>query len=324
MIRLFSMFTGFGGASFSLEKAGIPYECVGYSEIDQAAIKCYDQNFPNRKNYGDCKKIVPEELPYFNLLTAGFPCQDVSISGHRDLSKGRTMLVNDIFRIIAVKKPRYILLENVKGLLSTEPLWTNIKWTIKKLGYDLKYKLLNSKDYGIPQNRTRIWILGSRDGFEPFKPIFPQKEKLVKYVKHILEKEVPKTAYFSETREKKLMESTSIEELELLNKGKSYLQLDTSGKGYNSQNDRIYSINGIMCSLPSVDAYNKTKIYENGRIRKLTLKECFRLMGFLNDEIRYEGISKSKVSSLIGNGWDINLVSKIMRVFLDDKSIKLI
>ena len=141
MIRLFEMFSGYDGASWGLEKAKIPYECVGYSEINKYAIECSNKNFPNRKNFGDCQKIVPEELPDFNLLTGGFPCQDVSLAGKRDLSKGRTMLINDVFRIVKVKKPKYIILENVKGLLSMKDLWDSIKYTLNNLGYDVKYKL---------------------------------------------------------------------------------------------------------------------------------------------------------------------------------------
>jgi DNA (cytosine-5)-methyltransferase 1 len=97
-IKLFSMFSGFGGGEFALQKAGIPFECIGISEIDKFAIQCYNQNFPNIKNYGDCIKINPNELPNFDLLTGGFPCQDVSIAGKRDLSKGRTNLYQEILK----------------------------------------------------------------------------------------------------------------------------------------------------------------------------------------------------------------------------------
>ena len=132
MIKLFEMFAGYGGASFSLKKAGVDFECVGYSEIDKYAIQCYEQNHKYMKlknegkfgisqtihhmNYGDCSKINTQDLPDFDLLTGGFPCQDVSIAGKRDLDKGRTNLYQEILRIARDKKPKYILLENVKGL----------------------------------------------------------------------------------------------------------------------------------------------------------------------------------------------------------------
>lgn len=128
-IRLFSMFSGFGGAEFALKKAGIPFEVVGISEIDKYAIKCYNQNHIKNynedkilvsdilPNYGDCTKINPEKLPNFDLLTGGFPCQSFSVAG-KGLGEQDTRgtLFHDIIRIAEVKNPRYILLENVKGL----------------------------------------------------------------------------------------------------------------------------------------------------------------------------------------------------------------
>ena len=126
MIKLFEMFAGFGGASFALKKAGIPFECVGYSEIDKYAIQCYEQNHCNKEeypdddgipfevlephNYGDCSKIDLKDLPDFDLLTGGFPCQDVSIAGKRDLSKGRTNLYLEILKIAKIKKPMFMVL----------------------------------------------------------------------------------------------------------------------------------------------------------------------------------------------------------------------
>src|SRR3990167_2059050 len=174
MIKLFEMFAGYGGASFGLMKAGIPFECVGYSEIDKGAIKCYEQNHKG-KNYGDCKGINPNELPDFDLLTGGFPCQDVSIAGNRDLNKGRTNLYLEILRIAKDKKPGYMLLENVKGLLSMNleeneilhnKLIDKIVRDLKNINYGICWKVLNSKDYGIPQNRERVWFVCKYNGWE--------------------------------------------------------------------------------------------------------------------------------------------------------------
>ena len=112
-IKVFSMFAGYGGDLFALQKANIPYKLIGYSEIDKFAIRCHNQNH-HGKNYGDCTKINPNKLPNFDLLTAGFPCVDASICGKRDITKGRTMLFTEIIRILKVKTPKYLLLENVK------------------------------------------------------------------------------------------------------------------------------------------------------------------------------------------------------------------
>ena len=93
MVRLFEMFSGYGGASFALKKAQINYKTIGYSEIDKMAIKCYDNNFPSIKNFGDCNKINPFKLPDFHLLTAGFPCQPFSEAGkHKGINDTRGTL----------------------------------------------------------------------------------------------------------------------------------------------------------------------------------------------------------------------------------------
>ena len=95
-LKLFEAFAGYGGASFALKKAGIDFECIGYSEIDKYAIECYDKNHSDIRNYGDISKINPEEIPDFDLFTGGFPCQDVSIAGKRDLNKGTSQTLLDL------------------------------------------------------------------------------------------------------------------------------------------------------------------------------------------------------------------------------------
>src|SRR3990167_3264693 len=209
-LKLFSMFSGYGGAEFGLIKAGIDYECVGYSEIDKNAIKCYEQNFSNVKNFGDCTKINTDELPDFDLLTGGFPCMDVSIAGKRDLSKGRTNLYSEILRIAETKKPKYLLLENVKGLLSMKidegKLIDKIVRNLKSIGYGVCWKVLNSKDYGIPQNRERIWFVCKFGGWDFMEFQFPEPEKLKIFIKDILEEVVDKKYYLKENQAKKLLE----------------------------------------------------------------------------------------------------------------------
>ncbi len=132
MLKLFEMFAGYGGASFALDKAAIDFECVGYSEIDKYAIQCYEQNHYDvaieageilpqeylqmeHKNYGDCTKIDPEELPDFDLLTGGFPCPTFSLAGKgKGEEDPRGKLFHEIVRIAEAKQPKYMLLEMLK------------------------------------------------------------------------------------------------------------------------------------------------------------------------------------------------------------------
>ena len=155
-LRVFEGFAGYGGASFGLQRAGIEYEVVGYSEFDKFAAALYDANHrdPNGdpiKNWWDITQINPEELPDFDMFTGGFPCQPFSTvgmqAGEQD-KYGRGTLLYDIIRICACKKPKYILLENVKGLATKrfESTFNTLKNALKELGYgDLKYAILNTK-----------------------------------------------------------------------------------------------------------------------------------------------------------------------------------
>ena len=131
-LTYFELFAGYGGGGFALNKAGIASECVGFSEIKPHAIKCFQANHKGVKGFGDCTQIEPSKLPDFDLLTAGFPCQPFSEAGTR---KGemdiRGTLFNEIMRIAEVKKPKYMLLENVRGLT-----FRNMKDTFDKILLD--------------------------------------------------------------------------------------------------------------------------------------------------------------------------------------------
>ena len=149
--------------------------CAGYSEIDKYAIEIYQRHFPEHKNYGDITKIKPSKLPNFDLLVGGFPCQAFSIAGKRKgFEDTRGTLFFDIVRILGSKKPKLFLLENVKGLLSHDngSTFKVIIATLTKLGYDVQWQVLNSKNFGVPQNRERVFIVGHLRG-TPRPKVFP-------------------------------------------------------------------------------------------------------------------------------------------------------
>lgn len=208
MIKVFEMFAGYGGASFALRKAGISFDCVGYSEIDKGAVKCYELNHPGVLNYGDCTKINPLEIPDFDLLTGGFPCQDVSVAGKRDLSKNRTNLYKEILRIVEVKNPKFLLLENVKGLVSMgkeRKLIDVIVNDLRRLGYDVSWKVLNSREHGTPQNRERVWFVCKKGLWNLGEFSFPEREDLILTVKDLLEQEVAEKYYLTEKQMNRLI-----------------------------------------------------------------------------------------------------------------------
>ena len=136
--------------------------CVGYSEIDKYAIQVYEKQF-NHKNYGDITKIDTSKLPNFDLLVGGFPCQSFSIAGKRKgFDDTRGTLFFDLARILRDKRPKYFVFENVKGLLSHDSgkTFQTILGVLTDLGYRVEWQVLNSKNFGVPQNRERVFIVG--------------------------------------------------------------------------------------------------------------------------------------------------------------------
>lgn len=336
MIRLFEMFAGCGGASFALQKAGINFKCIGFSEIDKAAIICYSNNFPNIKNYGDCTKIDPRELPSFDLLTGGFPCQAFSEAGkHRGELDTRGTLFYDIVRIAEAKKPKYLLLENVKGLTSRPHKMTfeKILSELDRIGYRVYCKVLNSRNYGIPQSRERVIFVCFRkdvdSGFE-----FPKEERLGIFLKDIIEPPTGATIVSVAIRNKNRAKhqargwpyGTFPKKYHLKyndDLGVSYAVKSATHEFMIGNLNDVQAINSRFEDVKGLTPQESFKLFlKSEKIRELTPKECFRLMGFLNDEINLNGLSVTQQYNIAGNGWDINLISKILAEMFKSKEKK--
>ena len=204
-MKYFSMFSGIGGFEYGIKKAydnitqpkirksqkrrngnaqkrktllhtrQQPPSCIGFSEIDKYAIQIYKKHYPSHKNYGDATKINAEQLPDFDLLCGGFPCQSFSIAGKRmGFEDTRGTLFFDIARIIKAKRPQILFLENVKGLLNHDNgrTFLTIIATLDELGYNAEWEVLNSKYFGVPQNRERVFIIGHLRGTSS-RQVFP-------------------------------------------------------------------------------------------------------------------------------------------------------
>ena len=215
MIKTFEAFTGYGGGHWGLKRTKLDFEIVGISEIDKFAIELYNTNFPDIKNFGDISKISTKDLPDFDLFTGGFPCQPFSSVG---LGKGeldiRGTLFYDIIRIAKKKLPEFILLENVKGLLSKshKPTINKIIFELKKLGYKVYVELLNSKDFGIPQNRERVWIFATTNkNFDSNYLISPKKEKLKFRIKDFVDKNPTTDLYKNKKQVNRLIEIHNVD-----------------------------------------------------------------------------------------------------------------
>lgn len=163
-IKYFDMFAGIGGFRSGLEAIG-GFECVGYCEIDKYARQAYEAMYDTGGElyFDDARKIIPEQLPDFDLITGGFPCQSFSIAGARKgFDDTRGTLFFEIARIASVKRPKYLFLENVPGLLNHDNgrTFETILRTLDEMGYDVCWQILNSKNFGVSQSRNRVFIIG--------------------------------------------------------------------------------------------------------------------------------------------------------------------
>ena len=162
-IKYLSIFSGIGGFEYGMQQSNKEFECIGYSEVDKYAKSIYKKHFPGHKDLGDATKIRTEELADFDLLVGGFPCQAFSMAGYRKgFDDTRGTLFFELARILKDKRPKYFLFENVKGLLSHDKgkTFQTILEVLSDLGYDVEWCVLNSKNYGVPQNRERVYIKG--------------------------------------------------------------------------------------------------------------------------------------------------------------------
>lgn len=167
MIRFFDMFSGIGGFRAGLERAG-GFRCIGHCEIDGFANKSYSAVFDTEGEvfFDDATKIDPKDIPEFDLLCAGFPCQAFSVAGKRQgFEDARGTLIFEIVRVLGEKRPKYFLLENVPGLLNHDKgrTFTQILIALSDLGYGIEWQVLNSADFNVPQTRKRVFIVGYLD-----------------------------------------------------------------------------------------------------------------------------------------------------------------
>ena len=199
MLRVFEAFAGYESQSIALRNLGIEYEVVAISEIDKCAIKAYKAVHGSANNLGDICKINPRDIPDHDLFTYSFPCQDLSVAGKQaGLGKGtRSGLLYECEKVIEAKKPKYLLLENVKNLVGKKFKPQFDEWLdyLESLGYTNYWKVLNAKDYGVPQNRERVFVVSILGEHEPYE--FPETIPLNKCIADILEDEVDEKYYLS-------------------------------------------------------------------------------------------------------------------------------
>lgn len=201
MLKVFEAFAGVGSQRMALRNLGIPHEVVAIAEIDKFAIASYEAIHGKVNNLGDISTVVTEDIPDHDMFTYSFPCQDISVAGNQAglaVDSGtRSGLLWECQKVIAAKKPKYLLLENVKNLVGKRhkanfDLW--LEWLVAQ-GYSNYYQILNAKDYGVPQNRERVFVISVLGEHEEY--LFPEKQELEVRLRDLLEEEVDPKFYLS-------------------------------------------------------------------------------------------------------------------------------
>lgn len=318
-MKFIDLFAGIGGFRLGMEKAG--FTCVFSAEIDQHASEMYIENY-NENPKCDITKLDARSIPDFDVLCAGFPCQAFSISGKQKgfYDETRGTLFFDICRILEEKKPRAFILENVKNLTTHDKGRTFAVMTsaLSKLGYSVQYKVLNARDFGVPQNRERIVLVGNREGKTfNFGNIIEQP---VTSMRPFLDKPDTSTFEYLDKSEYTLIDSKYIKRQEksgLIFVGYRNKKTRSAGTRPNTEHlsrvhkqpNRIYSVDGIHPTLPSQESSGRFYIYDGVSVRKLTLDECFRFMGFPEDFHKIG--NKSQLYNRIGNSICVNMVASV-------------
>jgi len=292
--RTIDLFAGIGGIRLGFENAG--FKTVFSNDFEPQCKNTYDLNFKDSKLVvEDIRKIGIDDLPDFDFLLGGFPCQAFSIAGYRqgfNDAKDRGNLFFDIARIIEARKPEGFLLENVKNLKSHEngKTFEIIQKTLENLGYFFKAKVLNSMEYGnIPQNRERVYIVGFKNKNYSDKFKFPAPVKLTLKINDLLEKNVPEKYYYNGKP--------------LYEKLKNYVK--ERGRVYQWRRQYVRENKSGVCPTLTANmgtgGHNVPIIKDEKGIRKLTPLECARIQGFpynyklpeLADSVLYKQLGNS-------------------------------
>lgn len=284
-ISFIDLFCGVGGIRLGMEAQG--FQCVFSSDINSECQRTYLENFGELPQ-GDITKIDEKDIPYHDILCAGFPCQPFSISGkQKGFSDTRGTLFFDICRILDYHKPSVVFLENVKHLVhhNNGKTLKSILDKLEGLGYDVSWKVLNGADFGVPQNRERIIIIGSNKGtfnFDAVKKL--PRGKLADALDTDGEFEYLDPAEYTLIDSPKQQKDSGLIFAGYRNKSIRKVGVRPGTEHLSrvhKQPNRIYSVEGIHPTLPSQESSGRFFILtSDNKVRKLTLDECWRIMGF--------------------------------------------
>ena len=359
-LTFMDFFSGIGGFKIGLERAG--FKCVGFCDNDENAVKLYRAFFKTDKElyFDDITKINTKDLPDFDIFCGGFPCQSFSIAGkRRGFEDTRGTMFFEVARILRDKRPRYFILENVKGLLNHDggKTFQTILKILSDIGYQTQWQLLNSKFFGVPQNRERVYIVGCY-GKECAGKIFPIATGSSESDSKINLKQIPQTsgnaqgsriydsdgispcllagnnckgAFINKPRFDKYQESDTVQTLKVggdvplmkfRNGTKKGYDEATVGDGINLAFPRSKTRRGRVgkgCSQ-TLDTNCNMGTIDGYRVRRLTPLECFRLQGFPDEMVktaRELGLADGHLYKMAGNAVTVNVVETVAKKLRD-------
>lgn len=318
MYKSIDLFAGIGGIRLGFEQAfQDEIKTVFVSEWDNKAVETYKANFKCNKNIvGDITKVDEKEIPKHDILLAGFPCQAFSLAGRqKGFEDARGTLFFDVARIVKYHKPKVVFCENVKNLVNHDRgrTFRVIKNILDELGYQVFYKVLNSKDFGVPQNRERIYIVAFRSDIAPLSFDFPRSSGRQTLIKDIIEENVVSSKYYLSTTY-----------LESLKRHKERHMAKGNGFGYEIRDNE--SIAGaIVCGgmgrernlivdnrLTDFKPVTHIKGEVNKEfIRKMTPREWARLQGF-PDEFKFV-VADTHLYKQFGNSVTVPVIKAIAK-----------
>lgn len=318
--RFIDLFAGIGGFRMGFENNG--FQCVFSSEKNKYCQEVYKDNF-GETPFGDITQVDAKDIPNFDILLGGFPCQPFSISGKKlGFDDIRGTLFFNICQIIQEKQPKVVVLENVKHLIDHDKkrTFTVILNSLKELGYNVSYQILNAKDFGLPQNRERIFIIACKKSFFDFSKL---KKIATPKLEDFLDKD--NKFEFLEKSEYTLIDNPKRQPTGLIftgyrnkNQWKKGVRPNTSHLSrVHRQPNRIYSVEGVHPTIPSQETSGRFFIYlpEIDSVRKLTIDECYRIMGFPTKFKRHSRIGEQYKQ--IGNSVAVSVIDAVAKQIIE-------
>lgn len=300
--KTLDLFAGIGGVRMGFERAG--FETVFGNDFDPYCKPTYDLNFKDTPlHIADIAKVESSELPDFDILLGGFPCQPFSIAGYRKgfLDEGRGDLFFEIIRILRDKNPQAVFLENVKNLHTHDKgkTFKIISDALSDLGYHVKVKVLNSMEYGnVPQNRERVYIVGfkSKNHYDAFE--FPKPKKLTKTVLSLLDKEVDDKYYYNNSHLYDTLKKDITKIGVVYQWRRKYVRENKSG------------VCPTLTANMGTGGHNVPLIKDHKGIRKLTPRECARIQGF-PEKYKLPDLADTRLYKQMGNSVTVTVIESV-------------